>query len=582
MPQIKLQDFSGMVPSRDPRLLPDNNAAYSRNTWLYRGSIQGYRSVTNRHTVSSSNVQGIYRIPLGTATDFANSVWVELSDGYTNVIRAPVVGDTYERYYFFSPSSVPQYSPLSDLQTNAAKLTLGVPTPVTAPIVAVVPPSPVPSNPVTETRSYVYTWVTQYGEEGAPSPAKVVSGTVGSSYNITVTAPTNTDKANRRLSKVNIYRTVTDSAGNATYYFVTSFVNTAVNYLDAVTDATVTSNVQLESNYWTPPPSLQGCVAMSNGMLAGWANETEIWFCEPYRPHAWPAIYAISVPYTIVGMGVVNNSLVIATEGYPYIATGITPSSMSLSAGSLCEPCISRASIISAPEGVYYASANGLVMVNTGTAAVVTEKLLTRQDWTALGPANFIAAQYGSAYVAFSRNTNLANGSGDNGIVIDPAGQNVTFCHLRFPSAVKNVIQDEYTSNVFVLSGTTVYEWDDRTASAALPYIWRSKLFQMPYRREFAAALIFFDVPASVTIAAPTEATRNLAQPQTFNAATQYLILRVYADNTLVMTREIQKSGELIMLPSGFKANFYQFEVEGQVAVSNIQIATGVKDLRAV
>jgi hypothetical protein len=281
-------------------------------------------------------------------------------------------------------------------------------------------------------------------------------------------------------------------------------------------------------------------------------------------------------------MGVVNNSLVIATEGYPYIATGITPSSMSLSAGALCEPCISRASIISAPEGVYYASANGLVMVNTGTAAVVTEKLLTRQDWTALGPANFIAAQYGSAYVAFSRNTNLANGSGDNGIVIDPAGQNVTFCHLRFPSAVKNVIQDEFTSNVFVLSGTTVHEWDDRTASAALPYIWRSKLIQMPYRREFAAALIFFDVPASVTITAPTEATRNLAQPQTFNAATQYLIFRVYADNTLVMTREIQKSGELIMLPSGFKANFYQFEVEGQVAVSNIQIATGVKDLRAV
>lgn len=582
MPQVKLQDFSGMVPSRDPTLLPDNNAAYSRNTWLYRGNIQGYRSVTNRHTCSNSSVQGIYRIPLGTASDFSNSVWVELTDTNTNVIRAPVVGDTYERYYFFSPSTVPQYSPIADLQTNSSKLTLGVPTPSTAPIVAVVPPSPVPSNPVTETRSYVYTWVTQYGEEGAPSPATVVSGTVGSSYNITVTAPTTANNTNRRLSTVNIYRTVTDAAGNATYYFVHSFANSAVNYTDNVTDVTVTANVQLESNYWTPPPNLQGCVSMSNGMLAGWANDTEIWFCEPYRPHAWPAIYAISVPYSIVGMGVVNNSLVIATEGYPYIATGITPSSMSLSAGSLCEPCIARSSIISAPEGVYYASANGLVMINSGTAAVVTEKLMTRQDWAALGPANFVAVRYGSTYVAFSKNTDLTDGSGDNGIVIDPDAQSITFSHLKFSGVVKNLIQDEYTSNVFVLSGATVYEWDDRSGSSALPYLWRSKIFQMPYRREFTAALIYFDVPSSVTITAPTEATRNLNQPQTFNASTQYLLFRVYADGSLVMTREIQRSGEMIMLPSGFKANFYQFEVEGQVTVKNIQIATGVKDLRAV
>ena len=264
MAQVKLQDFSGMIPSRDLTLLPDNNAAYSRNTWLYRGNIQGYRSATTRRTLSGSSVQGVYRIPLGTATDFSNSVWVEFTDANTNVIRAPVVGDTYERYYFFSPSTVPQYSPLSDLQTNAARLTLGVPTPVTAPIVAVVPPSPVPSNPVSETRSYVYTWVTEYGEEGAPSPATVVSGNVGSSYNITVIAPTTANKANRRLSKVNVYRTVTDAAGNATYYFVTSFLNTVVNFLDAVTDTTVTANTQLESNYWTPPPSLKGCVAMSN------------------------------------------------------------------------------------------------------------------------------------------------------------------------------------------------------------------------------------------------------------------------------------------------------------------------------
>lgn len=570
-----------MIPSRDLTLLPENNAAYSRNAWLYRGNIQGYRSATTRHTCSSSAVQSIYRIPLGDVTDFTNSVWVELGNKDTNVIRSPVVGDTYERYYFFSPDEVPKYSPLAAIQSSTAKLSLGIPTPMVAPSVAEVPASSPPASPVSETRSYLYTWVSQYGEEGAPSPPTVVTGTVGSSFTITVTPPTSGQLANRNLTSVNIYRTITDAAGTSNYYFVGSILNTVTTFSDNLDDPTVSANNQLESNYWTPPPNLKGCVSMPNGMLAGWTNDVEIWFSEPYRPHAWPAIYTITVPYKIVGMGVVNNSLVIATEGYPYVATGITPSSMTLSASALCEPCISRGSIVSAPEGVFYASANGLVMINSGVCEVVTSKIITRVDWNQLGPASFYAVRYGNAYLAFVSNGYLSDDSGDNGIIIDPSSPNVIFTHVLFPSLVKNVVQDEFTSNVFVISSNTVYEWDDRGGSAQLPYLWRSKVFQMPYKREFAAALIYFDVPSNVTITPPSDASRNTAQPQSFNPNTQYFLFRVYADSRLVMTREVQKSGELIQLPSGFKANFYQFEVEGQVAISNIQVATSVRELRS-
>ena len=569
-----------MIPSRDLTLLPENNAAYSRNTWLYRGNIQGYKSPLTRYNLTTS-AQSVYRIPLGSATDYAGSKWVELSDIYTNVLWSPVVADQYNRYYFFSPSGTPQYSPLSDIQSGVAKLTLGVPTPTITPYITEIPAATKPTNPISETRSYVYTWVTVYGEEGAPSPPGIITGTVGSTYSLTLTAPTSQQLANRRISQVRIYRTITDAAGTANYYLVATLNYTSISFIDSTLDTSISSNNILESNYWTPPPALQGCVLMPNGIMAGWANDNEVWFSEPYRPHAWPATYAISVPYRIVGLGVINSSLIIATEGSPYIATGITPESMSLSEGPMQEPCISRNSIVSAPEGVYYASANGLILVTTGGAQNVTKQLLTREDWGKLNPSTFVAGRYGSAYVAFTRNTSLGNGSGDNGIVIDNSGPNVAFNNLRFNGAVKNVVQDAMTGNLFIVSGTTVTEWDAQAATTQQPYIWRSKVFQMPYKREFVAALIYFDVPTSVTIT-PTEATRNTAQPQTFDATKQYFLLRVYADNRLVMTREVIKSGELIMLPSGFKANFYQFEVEGQVVISNIQVATSVKELRSV
>jgi hypothetical protein len=36
------------------------------------------------------------------------------------------------------------------------------------------------------------------------------------------------------------------------------------------------------------------------------------------------------------------------------------------------------------------------------------------------------------------------------------------------------------------------------------------------------------------------------------------------------------------MIPGGFKEDFWQFRLEGQVVVQNVQIATSVKELRNV
>jgi hypothetical protein len=48
------------------------------------------------------------------------------------------------------------------------------------------------------------------------------------------------------------------------------------------------------------------------------------------------------------------------------------------------------------------------------------------------------------------------------------------------------------------------------------------------------------------------------------------------------MTRELRESGEMIRLPSGFTADFWQFEIEARVHISSLQIATSAKELAGV
>jgi hypothetical protein len=640
-----------MVPKRDPTLLPENMAGYSRNAWLYRGSLQGFRQPTVVHTCSNPAAQMVYRVPLGAPLDFANSTWMEFTDPYMSVARAPMIEDQYKRYYFFSTSNAPTYSPLSEIQAGTTPITLGVPVPTYAPSVIATPPvtsstttatvtststntatttgtgaasgnstattttantgnstttssttTPTTSasgsttgsastttsvttsaTPVMETVAYVYTWVTSFGEEGPPSPPTTVTSAVGSTFLVTVIPPTVAQSTNRRLTTTRVYRTVTDAAGNATYYFVAKFNISQTVLNDTFTDTQIAGGSTLESTYWSAPPSdLQGVVVMANGILVGWSNSRELWFCEPYRPHAWPAPYSISVDFTIVGLAAIGTSLVVLTTGNPYIATGVTPSAMSLSKMPVHEPCIARSSIVTSAEGVYYTSQNGIVMINAGGATVVSNNILTRWDWEAYNPANLAAARYNTAYVAYSKGVNLGDGSGDNGIVIDPSSPNVSLNNLRFGSTVTNIQQDELTGDIFVLSNGVVYEFDAESSTTQQPYLWRSKVFQFNFKQQFVAAYVFFDLPASVTIPTPSAATRNTSQTQSFNPATQYLIMRVYADGNIVYVREIQKSGELIMFPSGFKANFWQFEFEGQVNIKNVQIATSVKELAGI
>lgn len=574
---VRIESFGGMIPLRDAALLPDSFAAYCRNTRLYEGDIQGFYAPRELHTCVNPAAKAVYRIPNDAAAplDYENSLWVEFDDRDTDVVRAPMILDQYKRHYFASPSHPPKYSTLARMQSGDPAFLLGVPTPTEAPLVG--PSGGTPE--LIEVRAYAYTWVTAYGEEGAPSPPTTGTGTSDGVWDIEITAPTVGDLAGRNLASVNIYRTITGADGVATYYLVTNLPIASTSYIDVLLSTEISGNQQLASVGWTPPPEgLQGVESMSNGILVGWTNERELWFCEPYRPHAWPAAYSIAVDYPIIGVKFGLGALVVLTTGTPFIVTGITPATMAIQPVNVVEPCLSRRAIVAGLGGVHYASPNGEVVVSPGGTVNSTMQVYSRQQWNALTPGKMMSARYSTAVLTFVRD---APANADNGFVLDSFSAQVAVIPVRFGGQIENVWADGYSGSVFVLADGKVWQWDPEAAGAQLPRLWRSKVVDHPYPGQYVAGKVEFEVPSWVATV-PTPATRNVTQPHEFNPATQYAVVRVYGDDVLILTREIQTDQELMLFPGGRKYTRFQIEVEGQVTVKSIQFASSVKGLREV
>ncbi|MCK1742173.1 hypothetical protein IVA80_15215 [Bradyrhizobium sp. 139] len=592
MTAVKINAFGGAIPATDSRVLPDQAAALSQNAWLYSGALQGVISPKPVRPMTNAGFGKAYRIPNNyyDAAHLEDAVWMEFANIDTDVLRSPVVGDSFDRYYWASPSDVPRVNSLARIRSASAPYKLGVIPPTGTPTLALT--GGVSSS--TEARAYVVTWLSAFGEEGPPSSPVLATGKPDATWTLSLPAAAGADQTDYNLSKARIYRTVTGTTGTATFFFVAEVAIATASYADTLATAVVSANAQLPSTSWSPPPAdLQGFVSMPNGMIAGWRGK-ELWFSEPFRAHAWPAAYTNVVEFPIVGLGVTNQTLVICTAGYPMVATGINPSSISLSKLSAFEPCMSRGSIVAAPEGVYYASPNGLVLVANGIAQLVTDGLVMKDEWSNLMQvATMRATRVGNGYFAFGTKrvgfTDSAfqadawqqdDFSGSyKGVFIDPTNQRVAFNSLTTAVPTTNVFNDPWSGETLIIRDDELYRLDlsDET-SARDTFLWRSKVFQPTDKKNFAVMRVYFDVPPW----APTQnPVRDTSEPQTLKPD-QYGLVRIYADNRLVMTRELRSSGEILRFPSGFKADFWQVEFEAVVRIMSFQMATSVKELMKV
>jgi hypothetical protein len=553
-----------------------------------------------------------------------SSFWKGFADKSAILTRGPLVNDTYFRYYLVQDGDVPRYTTHDVLELERRRKAqlvsnqyyrLGVPQPATSPSVV----SSGGSVELTVDRSYVYTWVSGFGEEGPPSAPTVVSGADDGDWSISNFDVDVPHADERLINTIRLYRTITSSLGTVEFHFVADIAFSDGDFVDNVPTSSVSLNTTLESEfYFPPPPRLKGLVEHPNGFFIGFDGR-DIHMSEPYRPHAWNPENILSTLGDIVGYGIFGTSVVVCTESFPYVMSGINPASMVLMQHDTAEPCLSRFGIVSMPNGVYYPGPNGLILVNNRGFNTITEGIITKEEWQSqYDPANIDAARYQNSYVGFY--------SGEDGFLFTPTDPLYTFIELDTFWTNCGIQTDEYSGKTLLCTGTSLLEWNPPTG-ANVQYVWESKEFDVAEPKNFGAfRIIYYGDPVPTAAEIQNWRDYNVLRiadplgPINHNAVgdardgfvpdgtndtpewrqpiggavlvpvpevgqpwpgTDVLSVEFFANDQLVHTKVID-STDMFRLPSGFKATRWRVRLTGSVKVKSVKIAETGKELRTV
>jgi len=635
MHTIRIDNFGGMIPRLSNRLLPAQASVDATNCKLFSGELRGWNNPLLQHTFALGFTPlSAYRIP-DTPSDF----WMGFEHEDTHVVRGPLVNDAHDRIYWSQGTDdVPMYNTEARIINSDDDYTLGIPAPDPA-ILTSLAVTPTGGTGATVTRVYLFTYLSELGEESAPSETVTASGAVdgtwtlsGMGSDISTDMPSSSDKpltpaSGGGTAKKHIYRTITSVSGQTTFFFVAEVdINTA-SYADnstTVPDSQIALNNLLESYNWnTPPADLEGIIAHPGGFLVGFSGR-DIYFSEPYRPHAWPAAYVISTEYAIMGLGVVGTTVGVMTQSAPYTVSGIHPSSMSLTKSTSIEPCLSKEGIVTLQDGIFYPSHNGIAYLTLNGAQVITRSLLTKEEWqTDFSPATLTATRYGTRYLAFE--------DANSGFIFDPQEPHASIVNITRNEDVQHIFTDAYTGDVYLLSGNSIYSWDPASGTLPISYSWKSKVFEFPkptnlgagmlkyndtdfqidpaYATAIAAvnAIIFATAPTNMLggvnsrpvndvlqnvpyladLAGVTQAqhaaliSSDLIDISDFEVAIANATITIWADERVVAVISPVKN-TVFRLPAGFKAHTWQVEISSNTDVYSIALAETGKGLVVV
>lgn len=577
-----LKGFGGLIPRTDARLLGDNMAEQAVNCDLASGAIKGLPIPELLEDLSSTigAVNRAYRLPAPPGTAGPDA-WLPLPSPYSSVVRSPLANDTNHRIYWTNPGdAAPHWNTYAGIIAGTPAFDLGTVAPPAAAL-TVTTTGGTTSVPQ-EARSYVYTFVNSFGEETAPSPpSTVVDGPPDATWNVNgfnTSAPTNPLGFNYPpIVSVNIYRTLVSATQGTQFFFVANypFPLGSSTYHDTLPSTTVVNQNTLVSSQWANPPSgLDGLIAMPGGMLLGFTANT-VHFCEPDHPHAWPAQYDQSLQYDILSLAVWQQSVVALTKGFPFTGSGTTPGAFVFVEVRVPEPCISRGSVITDLLAVYYASQNGLIMINYFGMQNQTLTIIDKNEWLVqFDPANIIACRHRAQYLA-------VDPTQGKGFIIDYSEGRLGFMPLSTFQDVTCVWNDEYTGDAYICADKKIYRWDSPN-TGPLTFRWRSKRFFTPAAINLGAAQVSVD--ASVLTAALGTQTLSNGDATLTLPAGAVCVFNCYAgpSQKLIKSRVLKRPESIFRLPSGFKATEWQFEVVSCVPVRMIQVASTMHELKNV
>ena len=388
--------------------------------------------------------------------------------------------------------------------------------------------------------AWAYTFVSDLGEEGAPSkPTGVIQrgfNVDGTIQPVTITMPTGVTGP-YNITHKRIYRTVTGLGGGTSYQLVAQILLSQATYDDTTPIRGLGS--ALITTTWDPPhEDLQGLIALPNGVLAAFKGR-EIHFSEPYQPHAWPSDYIQVVDADVVGLDNFGSTVVVGTKGDPHLINVADPLNAATVKMELNQACISGRSFAYIDlQGVVYASPDGLVLVGPSGGKVVTEAVYNRENWQALDPSTIRSVYHDGAYLGF-----LA----DKAIAFDQRQQGA----IETTDVVNAIFHDRERDKLYVVddADNMLKEWvSSAEASAVLRSARWCSYIDVGLARIFSSAqVIANDYP---------------------------IIFRLFADSDRVPIWEKQVTGRNpFRIPGNLGLHGeYQYEVEGQHTVEEVRI----------
>ena len=432
--------------------------------------------------------------------------------------------------------------------------------------------------------SYVYTFVSAFGEEGPPSDPSIILDKVDG-QTVTVegmdTAVSSGDgRTNVNITHKNLYRSNTGS-NTTNFQFVETKAISAASHTDAKKNAALAELIP--STYWIGPPTenssdypdgpMKGLTALPNGVFAGFTGK-RLCFSEPYLPHAWPVSYRITLEETIVAIGAAGNGLIVGTTGTPYLVAGTDPAAMSALRIEAAQACLSKRSLVDMGPFVLYAGADGLIAAAGTDVRVITEGLISPQQWRAnYYPTVLKGFLWEGRYVGL-----YTSGGNYVGFIFDPRGGTNQFVELTQTSSTDAAggFTDPDDNELYLIIDTNLKKFQGGSSNQT--FTWKSKEF-VPSR---PASMGFLKVDAEaypVTVKVYGDGT--LFYHASINVSGNDLAYRVTTTTpTISSPYDVVDIPEPIVRLPGGKYSTFAIELSSATTINEVCIAESIDEIR--
>lgn len=403
---------------------------------------------------------------------------------------------------------------------------------------------------IIDSRFYRYTYVSDRGEESAPSP---ISALVEVDQNDTVDVTVSAPPSGRNITHYRPYRS---NVGNDSVQFqYVPHPSDAAGWPIAtltLTDDKKATELREENKTLTwaePPATLCGLTEGANGGMGGFISGSNIaCFCVNYFGYAWPIEYRKTTAWPIVAMGSFDQTYVVLTRGRPYYMTGADSASLDSRKMDSEQACVSALSVVNVPGGVMYASADGICLADANGIRVITGPggfdVFDLETWRALVPSSIVATYYEGCYL-FRYNTGSVTGT----YLLSLTDGKLVTADVSASAFYRDLVTD----TVYSASGTAINAlFAGNTRRTA---IYKSPRIVLPAYASMAWAQADSDYASNVTV-------------------------KSYGNGTLLNTATL--SNRLPKRHARGRFNEWELQIEAAVAVTSATMASSTEEIKAV